>query len=183
MKQQGLSIVAHSSFFFFFKKKKTSSLYFSFFLCPPNNMIVSGDIILHFNFFPTDSGKNCKTGAWNQKVMQSFVCALEGNGEQWTEKKQKPIVLLWSAAKPPRLLLLLVPQGVCFSSFLWQKSKKIKMYWEMGEKMILFSPILATYDIQRWKHAIDFLKNLIWKRFSYVIAVSSKYRTTSVLWC
>ena len=57
-------------------------------------------------------------------------------------------MLLWSAAKPPRLLLLLVPQGVCFSSFLWQGEKNVLGNGEkiLVLKMILFSSIPVIYD-------------------------------------
>lgn len=149
-------------------------------------MIVSGDIILHFNFFPAHGGKNCKTGAWNQKVMQSFVCALVGRGEAMNRKEAETHCAALVCSQTTPLTPASGASGsLFFKFFLW---KKRKMYWGMGGKsvlqMILFSPILAIYRRRRWRHASDFfLKNLIWKRFSYIIAVSSEDQTTSVLWC
>lgn len=122
-----------------------------------------------FQFLPNTQWKNYKTGAWNQKIMQSFVCALEGRRKRWTERKQKSIVLLWSAAKPPCLRLLLVPQGVCFSSYEKRKRKICIGKWGGEEylffKVILFSPNLATCVRQKWRPEIDSFKILSVKEF------------------
>lgn len=150
---------------------------------PPNNMIVSEDMFA-FQFLPHTQWKNCKTGAWNQKVMQGFVCALKGKGKRWTERKQKPIVLLWAAANPPYFLLFLVPQGVCFvffffSKLLWQKKNVFGNRGNLFCKMILFSPILAIGDSAKMK-AWNWLLENVCERRSCVFVRSTKDQITVI---
>lgn len=107
--------------------------------------------------------KTAKLEPETRKPCRAVCVCFGGKGEQGIERKQKPIVLFWSAAKPPCLLLLLVPQGVCFSSFLWQKKKKKNVLGNGKKnivfKVILFSPIPVIYNIKDEGMQLTFSEN------------------------
>ena len=144
MKQRGMGIVAHSSLYYKKKTKKPSSLCLSFFLCPPNNMIVSGDIILHFNFFPTHGGKIAKLEPKTRKSRRALRVLWREGGSNEQKGSRNP--LCCSGLQPNH------PAHSCFwclREFVYQVfMAKRKMYCEM-RKMILFSPIPAIYGTQR----------------------------------
>lgn len=77
-----MGIVAHSRLFF--KERKKPLIPVPLFLpMPPKQYDCFRGYNFTFQFSPnTRQTKNCKTGACNRKVMQSFVCALEGRREQ-----------------------------------------------------------------------------------------------------
>ena len=106
-----MGIVAQSSLFFK-KEPKNSSLCLSFFLCPPNNIIVSGDIILHFDFFPTQDGKKLQNWSLKSESHAELCVCFGGKGGAMNRKEAETHCAALVCSQTPGVLVSLrAPAG------------------------------------------------------------------------